>query len=86
MQPLTHRKVLNHVSDRKAYIDFITKDGFQSTRHNKKTLQHLLFSLAGLEDKLKRTSGKFCLGDTLTLADVCLVPQVSNAKRYFDAS
>ncbi len=26
--------------------------------------------------------GKFCLGDTPTLADVCLVPQVFNAQRF----
>ena len=26
--------------------------------------------------------GKFCLGDTVTLADVCLVPQIANARRF----
>jgi maleylacetoacetate isomerase len=26
--------------------------------------------------------GRFCLGDTVTMADVCLVPQVANAKRF----
>ena len=29
----------------------------------------------------ERTSGPFCFGDTPTLADVCLVPQVANANR-----
>jgi maleylacetoacetate isomerase len=29
-----------------------------------------------------RETGKFCHGDQPTLADVCLVPQVFNAKRY----
>ncbi len=29
-----------------------------------------------------RASGPFCLGETPTLADVCLVPQVANATRY----
>jgi len=28
-----------------------------------------------------RATGRFCLGDTPTLADICLVPQVANAKR-----
>ena len=28
-----------------------------------------------------RATGRFCLGDTPTLADVCLVPQVANANR-----
>jgi maleylacetoacetate isomerase len=31
-------------------------------------------------------TGKFCHGDTPTLADVCLVPQVFNAKRFLDDS
>jgi maleylpyruvate isomerase len=28
-----------------------------------------------------RASGRFCFGDTPTIADVCLVPQVANARR-----
>jgi maleylacetoacetate isomerase/maleylpyruvate isomerase len=27
-------------------------------------------------------SGKFCLGDGVTIADVCLVPQIANARRF----
>jgi glutathione S-transferase len=26
--------------------------------------------------------GKFCFGNTPTLADICLIPQLSNARRY----
>ncbi|MBZ0227838.1 MAG: glutathione S-transferase C-terminal domain-containing protein, partial [Bauldia sp.] len=26
--------------------------------------------------------GRFCLGDAFTMADVCLVPQVANARRF----
>jgi maleylpyruvate isomerase len=29
----------------------------------------------------ERASGAFCLGDSPTLADICLVPQVANARR-----
>jgi maleylacetoacetate isomerase len=37
---------------------------------------------AALESQLAaRASGPFCLGDTPTLADICLVPQVANARR-----
>lgn len=38
----------------------------------------------GLEVELSRhsTNRRFCYGDTLTLADVCLVPQIFNARRY----
>ena len=39
----------------------------------------------GLEGMLKTGgTGKFCHGDRPTLADVCLVPQVFNAKRFLD--
>lgn len=35
-----------------------------------------------LEAMLKDCAGTFCFGDEPTLADICLVPQVYNAKRY----
>lgn len=35
-----------------------------------------------LEQRLARTAGNFAVGDTVTLADVCLVPQVYNALRF----
>lgn len=39
--------------------------------------------LAALETKISADgrAGRFCLGDTPTLADVCLVPQIFNARR-----
>jgi len=38
--------------------------------------------LAKLEAELAKGKSKFCHGDTPTLADCCLVPQIFNAKRY----
>ena len=39
--------------------------------------------LAKFEADLERSgAGRFCHGDTPTMADCCLVPQVFNAKRY----
>ncbi|KAK5614443.1 Glutathione S-transferase zeta-1 [Crenichthys baileyi] len=35
-----------------------------------------------LEPILKQTSGKYCVGDEISMADICLVPQVYNAQRY----
>lgn len=35
-----------------------------------------------LEKLLARTAGEACVGDTVTMADCCLVPQVYNAKRF----
>ncbi|MCL1066408.1 maleylacetoacetate isomerase [Shewanella olleyana] len=41
---------------------------------------HLGFS--ALEKQLSTTSGQFCFGDTPTMADICLIPQVYNAYRF----
>jgi maleylacetoacetate isomerase len=38
--------------------------------------------LAKLEAELASHKSKFCQGDTPTMADCCLVPQIFNAKRY----
>jgi len=35
-----------------------------------------------VEVMVKEAPGDFCIGDHPTLADICLVPQVYNAKRY----
>ncbi|KAI3662077.1 hypothetical protein MP638_005525 [Amoeboaphelidium occidentale] len=35
-----------------------------------------------VEKLLKKHSGTYCVGDELSLADVCLVPQVYNARRF----
>uniref|UniRef100_A0A8C7YGB9 Maleylacetoacetate isomerase n=1 Tax=Oryzias sinensis TaxID=183150 RepID=A0A8C7YGB9_9TELE len=35
-----------------------------------------------LEPILKETSGKYCVGDEISMADICLVPQVYNAERF----
>ncbi len=38
--------------------------------------------LCKLESLLKSTAKTYCVGDTLTLADLCLVPQIYNAQRF----
>lgn len=35
-----------------------------------------------LEKKLAETHGAYCVGDEISLVDVCLVPQVYNAERF----
>ncbi|CAG8703740.1 14361_t:CDS:2 [Dentiscutata heterogama] len=37
---------------------------------------------AGVEKQLAKTSGKYCVGDEVTLADVVLLPQVYNSNRF----
>ncbi|KAI8322427.1 glutathione transferase zeta 1, isoform CRA_c [Martensiomyces pterosporus] len=38
--------------------------------------------LAVVERLLEKTAGEFCVGDQVTLADCCLIPQLFNAHRY----
>ena len=38
--------------------------------------------LAKVEAELQGKAGKFCHGDTPTMVDCCLVPQIFNAKRF----
>ncbi len=41
-----------------------------------------LRGLSAFEKMLKLTSGKFCVGDEISIADLCLVPQVYAALRF----
>ncbi|PLL10491.1 maleylacetoacetate isomerase [Tabrizicola sp. TH137] len=47
-------------------------------------MQHFItLGLNGLEGLLHRNpAGQFCYGDSVTLADICLVPQIYNAHRW----
>ncbi len=38
--------------------------------------------LQTVERLISKSAGKFCVGDNLTMADCCLVPQVYNANRF----
>ena len=35
-----------------------------------------------VEAQLVKTSGQYCFADTVTMADICLLPQIYNAKRF----
>ena len=36
----------------------------------------------GLEQMVDNYGGTYCYGDTITLADICLIPQIYNAKKF----
>jgi len=38
--------------------------------------------LIGIETELQQCAGRFCVGDQVTVADVCLIPQLYGAKRF----
>ena len=35
-----------------------------------------------LEQRLAATAGKYCVGDEISMADCCLIPQIYNARRF----
>mgnify|MGYP000154695258 CR=1 FL=1 len=39
-------------------------------------------NFAVIEARLAKSAGKYCFGDDITIADLCLVPQVYNANRF----
>ncbi|MFM7334731.1 MAG: maleylacetoacetate isomerase [Tabrizicola sp.] len=47
-------------------------------------MQHFIsLGLQGLEGLLQQhPEGRYCFGDSVTLADLCLIPQVYNARRW----
>nr|XP_017010682.2 probable maleylacetoacetate isomerase 1 [Drosophila takahashii] len=48
-----------------------------------KWAQHwITHGFKGMEQVISQSAGKFCVGDELTMADLCLVPQVRNAIRF----
>ena len=42
----------------------------------------MALGFAAIEIQLAQTAGSCCFGDTPTMADICLVPQVYNARRF----
>ncbi|WP_448568728.1 maleylacetoacetate isomerase [Thalassotalea ganghwensis] len=42
----------------------------------------MALGFSAIEQKLSDTAGKYCFGDQVTIADICLIPQVYNAKRF----
>jgi glutathione S-transferase len=39
------------------------------------------FFITALEKILETSSGNYCVGDDVTMADCCLIPQLYNARR-----
>lgn len=75
IHPLNNRRVLNYLVDDLAVVEENKNSWYKYWVHK---------GFNGLENFLKDSGrcGKFCLGDTPTIADICLVPQVFNAKRF----
>jgi maleylpyruvate isomerase len=44
--------------------------------------ERIAYGLAAIEEKLGWSARRYAVGDTVTIADVCLVPQMYNARRF----
>lgn len=73
IHPLNNLRVLQYLSQTLAVDD---AQKAQWYRHWIGT------GFTALEEKLTSVSGTYCVGESISLADVCLVPQVYNAERF----
>eukprot|EP01135_Chromosphaera_perkinsii_P008910 Nk52_evm20s1524 gene=Nk52_evmTU20s1524 len=71
IQPVQNLRVLSYTVDR-----FGPDEKMPWGKH------FITLGFEGLEAKLAKYAGRFCYGDNITLADVCLAPQIYNAKRF----
>ena len=75
VHPIQNLRVLNHVKN----------EYRQSNEQVSRWAQHWIdLGLSALEQTIasQPKRGTFCYGDTPTVADICLVPQLGNARRY----
>jgi maleylacetoacetate isomerase len=68
-QPVQNLRVLNHVEK-------IGGNKQEWAQH------YIALNFTALETLLLRHAGRCCVGDQLSMADVCLVPQLANANRF----
>uniref|UniRef100_A0A674NLW6 maleylacetoacetate isomerase n=1 Tax=Takifugu rubripes TaxID=31033 RepID=A0A674NLW6_TAKRU len=88
IQPLQNLYVIQKMgAEKMQWAQHFIDRGFQgwrvsSTSQSSRyvTLSHL--SPPALEPILKETSGTYCVDDEISMADICLVPQVYNAERF----
>jgi maleylacetoacetate isomerase len=73
IQPITNLRVLETL-----------KSDFNASAENVKTWNQkwITTGFDALEKRLQTRSGQYCYGYDVTLADVCLIPQVYNAIRF----
>lgn len=70
IQPLQNTSVLNKIGD------------LTNKEEEEKWSQHWITKgFKAIEKFLESSAGKYCVGDEITLADCCLIPQVYNARR-----
>lgn len=69
LQPLQNLQTIQHLSKEK-------------DTQKKWARYWILLGLEAFEKKIRPYSGSYCFGDSLSFADLCLIPQVYNAHRF----
>lgn len=73
IHPLNNLRVLRYLED---------ELGVQPAQKNAWYRHWIELGFTAFEQQLKDVHGLYCFGDSVTLADICLVPQVYNARRF----
>lgn len=73
IHPLNNLRVLQYLSNQ---LDVVDTDKMRWYAH------WIERGFSALEQRLSQTHGQYCVGDQVSLVDVCLVPQVYNAQRF----
>jgi maleylpyruvate isomerase len=74
-----------HPLNNKRVLDYLVRDLHLSEEQKTSWYRHWIAEgFDALEKMLaaRDSGGRFCFGDSPTLADICLVPQVANAHRF----
>lgn len=73
LQPITNLRILQYLSGTLECTD----------EKRQQWIEHWVRQAFGaFEQQLQRHAGIYCVGDTISMADVCLVPQIYNARRF----
>jgi len=73
IHPLNNLRVLNYIRDELSQQESAVKQWYQ---------HWITRTFTGLEKLVESYGGDYCFGNTITLADVMLIPQMANAKRF----
>ncbi len=72
-----------HPLDNLRVLQFLVKEMGVNEEDKMKWYHHWIhLGFKALEIQLSKTAGKYCFGDSPTMADICLIPQVYNAYRF----
>lgn len=73
IHPLNNLRVLQYLTQHLGLDDVGKKDWYQ---------HWIVLGFNALEAQLAGVSGRYCFGDVISMADLCLIPQVYNAARF----